>query len=72
MEYNFGYSFLYRLDTPLNNAILTITNKDTKDIRLVCVYGYPDLFVGCVNCEGGKEEDQLPLCCVGGHNQLEA
>ena len=50
MEYNFGYSFLYRLDTPLNNAVLTITNKDTKDVRLVyvlsCLWG--------VKCEGGK------------------
>ena len=35
MEYNFGYSFLYRPDMPLNKAILSITNKDSKDIRLV-------------------------------------
>ncbi|KAL5467034.1 hypothetical protein EMCRGX_G031201 [Ephydatia muelleri] len=38
MEYNFGYSFLYRLDTPLNNAVLTITNKDTKDVSINCLY----------------------------------
>ena len=32
-EYNFGPCFLHRVDMPAKQATLTITNKDSRDVR---------------------------------------
>ena len=37
-EYNFGPRFLHHPNMPPNITTLTITNKDTKEITIECLY----------------------------------